>query len=175
MSRRDINIGSPSGLMDTYPIDRHHHAEARCLGKSGDQSGNNWGTEDSLTLFRAISGSAAYGADANDEAKVLGSDDTPVVTGKVKFDLHKILVVATSATTAYIVRLVWGTGTMAAAITAGQYSTFEYMKESAAGRGAPLPVQFGQRESGTKVWVQVKSGTNNATFDFLVELHEYER
>lgn len=166
-------VATPADNQEIYYIEQHLHADGRTLGKSGDQSGNNWGTEDSLTLFRAVSGNGDFGADANDEAKVIGSDDTPVISGMAKSDMHRILVVATSSQTTYVVRVVYGTGTMAAAISANQYSTFPYIKESASGRGAPANIQIGRKDAGTKIWIQVKNATNNATLDFLVQSHEY--
>ncbi len=156
-------------------VEVHLHSREHWCGKSGDQSGNNWGA-DTLTPYRAISGNGVYGADADDEAKVIGSDDTPVVAGMLYFDMHRITVIAISSDTVYRIRIVWGTGTMAAAILANQ-TTDEMIitstdKANKFG-GAPFEIQTLRFAVGTKVWLRVRNATNNATMDFFVGLHEY--
>lgn len=163
---------------EVFHTEEHLHTKEVWFGKSADQSGNNWGTVAGLTSFQAISGNGDFGSDADDEAKILGSDDTPVVAGKTLFDLHRILVVTQNQSSPYILRVVWGTGTMADAITAGQYSLIAVVADSTlehiAG-GAPFSVLMPQVAAGSKVWVQAKNATDNATIDFLVGLHEYDR
>ncbi len=143
------------------------------VGKSADQSGDDWGS-DTLTVFQAISGSGDYGADADDEAKVLGADDTPIITGNTLFNLCSILIIAASVTTQYKLRIVYGTGTMAAAITAEQYSEVMIIANPAAttATGVPINIKMPRLVSGTKVWVQCKNATDNATIDFFAGLHE---
>lgn len=154
-------------------IEEHLHNREVWFGKSADQSGNNWGTVSGLTPYQAISGNGDFGSDADDEAKVLGSDDTPVFSGMTLVDCHRLMIDDTSRTTPYIMRLIHGTGTMAEAIAAGQYSIFIYKKESAAGRGGPVEFRMNRHAVGTKVWVQCKNATDNATVDFFLGHHEY--
>lgn len=144
------------------------------FGISADQTGDDWAA-DRLVVFQAISGSAVYGADADDEAKVFGADDTPVVTGKTKFALRRILIDDSSVSTEYKLRVVWGTGTMAAAITAEQ--TTEVMVQSDAtnpqlSAGVPIDVNMPLIDADTQVWVQCKNATDNATIDFYASLYE---
>ena len=79
--------------MTTVHHDEHFHTRERWFGISGDQSGDDWALAAGLTPFQAISGNGVFGADANDEAKVLGTDDTPAITNKQFFDMHRILVI----------------------------------------------------------------------------------
>lgn len=153
-------------------IETHFHSRERWVGKSADQSGDDWAA-DNLTAFQCISGNGDYGGDANDEAKVLGADDTPIISGMVYFDLHRVLVSDASSITPYKIRIVYGTGTMAAAITAGQY-TEVMMTPVASVRRSPIDVPLPRQLAGTKVWMQCKNATNNATLDFFVGVHEYE-
>lgn len=80
---------------------------------------------------------------------------------------------ACSVTTAFKVRFVYGSGTMADAITAGKYSTFMEMIPAAA-KATPIEVMMPRVTCAVdQVWVQFWSETDNATFDFYVGLHEY--
>ena len=159
-----------------HEIEKHFHNKERSFGASADQSGNDWALAHSLTTFQAISGAGVFGADLNDEAKLWGTDDVSPVTGDTRFDIHKILVVTLSADTPYILRLVWGTGTMADAITAEQHSSFlvqNTVTGSKAG-GSAVPVLMPRLTYGThKIWMQAACATNNATADVLLSLHGY--
>jgi hypothetical protein len=160
----------------TRDTEHHIHTRERWFGKSADQSGNNWG-DDTLTPFRCISGNGDYGGDTDDEAKLIGSDDTPVEAGKTQFDFHRCLIVGVSEDTEYKLRFIWGTGTMTAAITAGQYSENMVKFESTnpqLSAGIPIDVLMSKIASGTKVWAQCKNQTDNATIDFYIGLHEYD-
>ena len=164
-----------------HEIERHLHSGGECYGKSADQSGTDWAKSVSdsgmPTLFRAISGNGVFGADANDEAKIIGTSDVSDYASKVKFDLHRLFISATSSTTVFVVRIVWGTGTMADAITAKQYASTIIRRNSGGGENHIMPViaQMPRLTWGTdKVWIQVKNATDNATFDFYVGLHSYE-
>ena len=153
--------------------DENFHNREYWFGKSADQSGNNWGTRASLTPYQAISGDNDFGGDANDEAKVIGSADTPVRSGDIKFDFRRIQVVAVSSNTVYLLRIIHGTGTMAQAEAAGQYTEIPFFKESAPARGAPLDLVQERIPVGNKIWIRAKNATNNATIDFLGGIHEY--
>lgn len=167
---------SDSAAYRIHEIETHIHSPERWLGISGDQSGDNWAI-DTLTPFVAISGSNAYGTDTDDEAKVLGIDDTPVIAGNVKYDLHRLLILDVDHDTVYKLRIVYGTGTMVAAITAGQYSEITILFDASnptVSAGVPIELQMSRLISGTdKVWIQVWNATDNSQVDFLVGLHEY--
>ncbi len=154
----------------------HHHSPGRWFGISGDQTGNNWGTT-TLSPFQAISGDNTYGADTNDEAKVIGSDDTPIIAGKSYFDPHFLFVEDVSHASMYMLRIIWGTGTMANAILAGQYSEEPVQSDPTnpqQANGAAIKLHMPRLTAGTKVWVQAWHATDNATIDFLIGIHEYD-
>ena len=75
-------------------VEVHLHSSEIWMGISADQSGNDWCLPESLTPFQAISGNAAFGSDANDEAKVMGTVDTPHIVGSTRFDVHRLVVTA---------------------------------------------------------------------------------
>jgi len=157
-------------------IEDHFHTRERWLGISADQSGNDWALN-TLNPFVAISGSGAYGADPNDEAKVLGTDDTPVITGKVAFDLHRILVLDVDHDTPYKLRIVYGTGTQAQAVEAKQYTEVMVLFDATnpqLSAGIPIEVRMPKIVADTKVWVDVWNATDNSEIDFFIGVHEYE-
>lgn len=169
-------IDQSAVYQEVFEIDHHIHNQEIWFGKSADQSGTNWATEGSLTAFQAISGNADFGGDANDEALVIGSTDTPVRTGKKYFDIRRIFVNAVTTDTVYYLRLVHGTGTMAAAITAKQYTVIPVKYDSAnptESAGIPIDLISLRFQIGTKIWMQAKNATNNATISFYIGLHEY--
>lgn len=166
-----------------HEIERHIHGRERWYGKLNPQTATDWAADVINNPFVAKSGNNAYGSDANDEALVLGTADTPTMTDlntglpNVKFDLHQLLIVDCTVTTPAKIRVVYGTGTMAAAIAAGQFSTMMIRVDAAVGASpaVPLDVMMPRGTCGaTQVWVQFWSATNDATISFYAGLHEYE-
>jgi hypothetical protein len=162
----------PDGVSENLDVYDDSHNVERWFGIKAVQTATDW-ADAVLSPFRAISGAGVYGADANDEALVIGSDDTPVQAGMRCFALRRLLVLATSVATVYKVRISWGTGTLAAAVAAGQYTEVMIISLSAAGRHVPLDILMPAQPSGTSIWIQVANATDNATFDFVVGLKEY--
>lgn len=170
-------LGTSNSLAyKVHELERHFHGRERWRGKKAVQTATDW-ADDTLSPFRAISGNNAYGSDPNDEALVLGTADTPAIAGNVRFDLHRLMMVGASSSTAYKLRVVYGTGTMGDAVTAGQYSEIMIMSDPAAAQ-VPHDVFEIMMPRGTcgstQVWVQAWNATDNATIDFVVGWHEYE-
>lgn len=158
-----------------HEIEKHFHSPEVWRGKLTVQTATAW-ADDTLSPYRAISGSNDYGGDADDEALVLGTADTPVQSGYVKYDLHQMLFTELSTDTPFKIRIIWGTGTMADAITAGQCSEIIIQNNPTGNKvgGSPLDVMMPRLNSGVdKVWIQAWNATDNATADFLVGFHEY--
>ena len=127
-------------------------------------------------MFRVISGAGVYGADANDEALIFGTADLPFISGHVKMDVHRIFIYDLSVDTPFMFRLIYGSGTMAEAITAKQFSTVPVINTVTGNRagGGPIDIMMPRITCSTdQVWIQCKCATNNATADFLVGGHEY--
>lgn len=158
---------------EVYETEHHLHNRERWFGKKGTPTGTDWGDQASLTPYRVISGNDDFGQDAGDEAELLGVDDTPAITGMTLFDAHRVMIEASSNANSWVLRLVYGTGTMADAETAGQYTDFMVTE---ARKGAPVEVISERGTAGaTKCWLRGKNATNNATLDFFIGIHEYER
>ena len=181
-----IDGATTSGLAGTanslayrvHEIEKHFHNHERWFGISADQSGNDWALSVSAagmpTSFVATSGDDTYGADANDEAKVWGTDDA--MGTDTKLDLHEIFITAASVTSIFYLRLIYGSGTMADAITAGQYTEIPVVADAAQNGSIDIiiPVMMPRITIGTdKIWMQAKNTTDNATISFLVGAHSY--
>ena len=146
----------------------HFHSIERWLG---------FGAVDTLTPYQAISGAGDYGADPGDEAIILTDEQTPIIAEKISFDFHRIMVVDVTQDTHFKLRIVYGTGTMAEAISAGQYTEFMAKHDSANPQESatiPIAIMMPKLAAGTKVWIQTKNVTDNAAIDFFVGIHEYD-
>jgi len=156
-------------------IEEHLHGPSRLFGVAAVPTATHWADEASLNPFEVISGADDFGPDADDEAQVLGTEDTPAITGNIQYDAGRVQIVATSSTTPWVLRLIWGTGTMGDAETAGQYSDVPFMKESPAGWSSLVEVRMPRSKCGIdKLWARGKNASNNATLDFLISQHEYD-
>lgn len=160
---------------DADYAEEHMHHKTIWYGKKSDQT-TNWCDVNSLTPYRAISGSAAYGSDASDEAQLFSASDTlsEIGTGLVCGDFDNILIVANSSDTIYKCRLVWGTGTLAAAVSAGQYSEFMYIRKSTDTVRLPREIKCPKIPVNNKVWLQCLNASDNATIDFYIGVHAYD-
>ena len=157
---------------ECYQTERHLHNRERWFSIAAPQTATDWGEQASLAPYRAISGNGVFGVDANDEAQVLGADDTPAIAGMFTFDCHRLLITAASTATDWVLRLIYGSGTMADAETDGQYT--DVMGQEAK-KGFPIEVIMPRCNCGThKLWVRAENATDNATIDFFVGIHEYE-
>ncbi len=164
-------------------IERHIHSRERWFGISADQSGNDWALN-TLTPFVAISGANEYGTDhaggagAVDEAFVIGTDDMPAISGMVKYDVHRILILDVDHSTVYKLRIVYGSVDRATSVSAGLYSEITVLFDAAnptVSAGSAIELQMPRLTSGTDmVWIEVWNATDNSEVDCLVGVHEYE-
>lgn len=168
----DIATRLASIAAEVTEVEKHFHTRSRWFGKNGAQAANIWAA-DTLAPYRCISGANTYGADANDEALIFGTANA-MISGQTKFDLDRIYVTASSVTTVYKLRFIYGAGTMADAIAAGQYTETIAVVASASARLTKEDIRMPRLTVGTdKVWAQCWNATDNATIDFLVGVHGY--
>jgi hypothetical protein len=146
-------------------LDNHLHNKERWYGATGG-AGDDW-AEQNMTAYTITSGSNTWGTATN----IIGKDDTPIFTGGLRFDLHRILVTNASKDTVYRIRFIWGGGTPAQAVTADNYSSFFYIKEATAQQ--VVDVMTPDLPIDTKVWAECWNATNLATISLFVGLHEY--
>ncbi len=161
----------PGGLLniieqEIFEVERHIHNREIWFG--------NGAVEDSLTPYTIVSGNNLFGA----AVLLLDTGDTPVDTGMVKFDPHKIEVVSVDTNSEYLIRLIWGSGTAAAAETAKQYTTFPVVPSGIGANvsGDAIETKAKRILCGIdKVWMKCKNATNLAEILVQIGIHEYPR
>lgn len=157
-------------------IEAHFHSRARWFGIAASPTATDKAA-DRLTPFVAISGDGAYGTDTDDQADVFGTADTPIIAGMLYYDFHEILVVDVDHGTPYKLRICYGTGTQAEAVTAKQYTevmlNFDATNPQLSA-GIPVHINMLRLAVDTKIWIDAWNVTNNSEIDFYVGIHEYE-
>jgi len=154
-------------LLAAEEAEDHVHTVERWYGSL---AGVNRVAGENLTAFRVTSGNNVYGVDT----QILDSADTPILAGRVAFDLHRVLFIAASSNTVYRVQIVWGLSA-AAGRAAGTYTEWMYMNDAGAARRVPIDIRMKRVAAGTKAWARCWNATNLATIDFFFGLHEYEQ
>jgi len=119
--------------------------------------------------FTLTSGNDTWGA----WVQILGSSDTPVVAGHVKYDLHRMQVMVANTVAPYFLQVAFGSSG-AAAVTANTLSSLVVNPASNTDKTVALPLLCKQQASGTKAWARCWCLGNNAkTLTVMLGLHEY--
>ena len=151
-------------------IDGHHHNVARAWGAVAVPDETNAIEANVNRPFVAVSGNNTWGA----AIPICGTADTPIHGTATSFDPHEVLVVDTDHATTYRMRLIYGTGTSADAISAGQWSEFMFITNAGPfPSGVEVSVRMPILIIGTKLWAQVWNATNASEIDFFWKAHGY--
>ncbi len=155
-------------------IEKHHHNWERWMAAAAVPAGETHIADRigvNQTAFQLDGGDDTWGA----WAQILGSSDTPVMTGGAMFDIHRIIVSTTERSgAAHAVQVAFG-ATAAAALIAETYSSVLFVSSAAhAGEAIPVMIRVDRNDIGTKVWARVwVVGQNTGTMDFFYGIHEY--
>lgn len=171
----DNNMSISTILEEVVEIETHLHSYEIWMEKAAVPAGetniaDEVGTVGGLGAFQLDAGNNNWGS----WIQVLGSADTPVRTGKTKFDFHRISIEATERNLPYFIQIGFG-ASGAAALTAETFT--ETVLEPLGNQvdSTPIVVQSERCDSGTKVWARCMCpGQNTATMDFYIGLHEYD-
>lgn len=157
----------------THEVERHFHSYERWFETAASPSGET-------NIADAIgSGGGVFQIDAgNDDwgswVQILGSADTPAISGSAKYDLHMFAFTAAERNEIYFFQVGFGADG-ATALSAGTYTEAAFKPASNQIDSGPVVVQSKRHAVGTKVWARCKCpGQNTATLDFIFGLHEYE-
>ncbi len=156
-------------------ISHHLHRKTRGMGvavaPSGETNIADMISAGGVTPFTLTSGNNDYGA----WTQIMGSNDTPLHTGGLFFDIAEIAVTAVNDNAFYVMQISWGeSANLAAQITAGNYSEFPIKRDSAAVQTAKETLAMIPLPAGTKVWARLFCiGQNAKTASFYFGVHEY--
>ena len=163
-------------LAEAVEIEHHLHNHEKWLGLAGTPD-TEVHRADRITLnaapFVLTSGDNDWGA----WLQILGSTDTPVETGKTKFDFHEFLVVShTDNNTVYQIQIVDGESAgIAAKLTAEDFTEIMLVTPAApAGAAGPVEIINKRVAAGTKVWARILARGQTGTLSIYVGLHEYD-
>ena len=155
-------------------VDEHFHNVERWWGALAGPTETNAIESNVTRPYAATSGDNTWGT----AIPIVGTADNAGITGlSTEFDVHEILVTdLDDDTTPWKIRLIYGTGTSADAITAGQCT--ERMIETNAvpgNRAGGVPVSFKMipLDVGTKVWAQSWNDTDGEIASFFIGAHGY--
>jgi len=153
--------------------EKHFHGRGRWWGAVGAPDETNAIAATVTVPFVATSGDDTWGT----AIPICGTSDNPVLSADVKFDAHRLLVTdLDNDTSPWRVRIIYGTGTSAAAIAADQWSEVMTIANAVPGNragGAPVDVMMPRVNVGEKCWVQVWNDTNGEMLSFFWGAHGY--
>lgn len=165
---------SGSVAYEVEEIERHHHNYERWMAEAAVRIAGTHEADsisDSQASFQADGGNNAWGP----WVQIFGSDDTPVRTAQLKFDLHRLLIVDHEHNTnCYLIQIGFG-ASGAAALSAETYTEITIVTGGGNTEVGPIDMLSRRQDSGTKVWARVWAvGQNTGTLNFFVGIHEYE-
>lgn len=168
----------PTGVSNSlasrvHEIEKHLHGRERWWGATGAPSETNAIASTVTVPFVATSGNNTWGT----AIPICGTGDNPVLSTDTKFDCHRLFITdLDDDTTPWKVRVIYGTGTSAAAVSADQYSEVMTMTNAVPGNRAgasPVDVMMPRVDVGTKVWLQAWNDTNGETLSTFAGYHGY--
>jgi len=154
-------------------VERHMHSYERWFEVASVPSG------ETHVADLIGSGAGAFQIDAgNDDwgawVQILGSDDTPAISGSVKYDHHKLLIESVERNETYFIQVAYG-ASGAVALAAGDYTETVLHPLSNQVDAGPVIIQGRRQSVGTKAWARCMCpGQNTGTIDFYPGGHEYE-
>jgi len=161
---------------DVYETERHFHTNEVWFGLAGTPSGETHRADrliDKPEPFQLDAENNDYGS----WVQILGSTDTPFVSGNTRYDLHQLIVASHERNNIFHnVQICFGeSAELAANLTSGNYTEAPFVTPSAPG-GQNEPIDFKDKRdvSLVKAWARVWSkGQNTGTVDLYFGLHEY--
>lgn len=156
-------------------IERHLHNVENWFGAALSPVGETHIADDMAIAddpFVLTAGNNAFGS----WLQVLGSDDTPVIAGAVKFDAHRVMVVDTNSVNPFVIQIVSGEfADIPTKLAAREYSTTPYKSPSNLNDSGIEDTMVRRTSVGEKVWARIRCiGSNGSTLSFFYGIHEYE-
>jgi hypothetical protein len=169
----DLQTTSDSIEDEVEEIDQHSHNVERWWGSNGAATETNAIAATVTAPFQATSGNDDWGT----AVPICGTSDNPVLSSQTTFDAHRLLVTdLDDETDPWRIRIIWGTGTSAAAISADQWSEVMVVSNAVPGNragGVPVDIRMPPIDVGSKMWAQSWNNTNNEILRFFWGAHGY--
>jgi hypothetical protein len=156
-------------------LERHFHNNEKWFGKLAVPNGEINVAErvgGDTAPFVLTSGNSDFGA----WVQILGSGDTPVASGKAKFDLHRYLVTETNDINPYIIQFASGESSgLAAKIAAEDFTESMYIAATNNNDSGIEELLDRRADAGEKIWARAACvGQNGKTIALYHAIHEYE-
>jgi len=167
--------------LEAKAAEHHVHGKEIAFGLAGDASGTTHvaaeigksnGTTFTETAFTLTAGNDDFGT----PVLLLGSAETVLwPSNALEFDCHRFTPVATNADKEWwFLRFIWGMGSSADAITAGQYTVQPIFLENVDKRSDPIELMMEKIAVDTFLWAQIFClGQNAKTLSIYPSLHTY--
>ena len=156
-------------------IERHLHNTEKWFGMAATPVGETHIADrmaGGIPPFVLTAGTDDFGA----WVQILGSEDTPVTTGSVKFDAHRMMVTDTNSVNPFIIQIVSGeSADIAAKIAAEQFSESPYVSPTNNNDAGIEDIMVRRTAVGEKVWARCACiGSTGSLLSFYFGVHEYE-
>jgi len=170
-------IGNGSKIaQEVFEIEKHLHNYEKWFGAAGVPSGEAHIADRvglNASTFQLVSGNNAFGS----WVQILGSDDTPVGSGKTKYDAHRIIVINSNSTLPFGIQIISGeSSNIVTKLAAEEVTEFIYVaatNNNDAGIQAVIDRRSNAQE---KLWARcICIGGNGPLLNFYFGIHEYDR
>ena len=176
----DVASDGLAGVEDSvayraHQLERHHHNYEKWFGLAGTPAAETHRADrmdGAIAAFQLTAGNNDFGS----WLQVLGSDDTPITVGSVKFDLHRIIVTDTNSTDIFIIQIVTGESAgIATKLVAEDFDEFPYISATNNNDSGISELIDKRVDVGEKVWMRCANvGGNGTVLDLYLGIHEYE-
>lgn len=166
-----------SGVTDSLAykveeIENHIHTRERWGGLAAVPVGETHRTDfDSMTAFQLDAGNNDWGA----WVQIMGSNDSPVITGMTMIDMHRIMITDVERKKA-ITRIQFAGGEdpdAAVASIDGNYTEILCTPDND-GKQDPYEIKMNRFPAGIKGWARCKvKGQDTGKIDLFIGIHEY--
>lgn len=157
-----------------HEIEKHFHSNEKWMGIAAVASGEIHVADriaGGILPFNLLSGNDDFG----NWVQIMGSADTPIKAGMVKFDMHRFIVTTTNSTNIFAIQVCIGeSADLAALILAEDFTEFTYISASNNNDSGIEEAMNSRADAGSKVWARCLCINADAkTLSGYYGIHEY--
>ena len=153
----------------------HLHSNERWIGLAAVPAGTTHRADvigTAAGVFTLDAGNDTWG----DWVQIIGSTDTPIDSGKVEFDAHRLQVLAEQVDAWHYIQMAWGDVDAATALAAGDYTEVTWYSGDKKHSISPIMIQCDQIDAGTMVWMRCWAVAKDTGFLYIyIGIHEYNK